>query len=96
MIFSCFNKLSDYVKEEKTAEIVASLQLGAAETFCRAGDWFLVITEGWADGQIDIKEVDVTAHKLPQLGGPRPRSSGHLPSRSGYLFLENSLFVNKL
>lgn len=52
MIFRCFNKLSDYVKEEKTAEIVASSQLGAAEMFCRAGDWLLVITERlgrWTD-----------------------------------------------
>lgn len=86
MIFSCFNKLSDYVKEEKTAEIVASSQLGAAEMFCRAGDWLLVITEGWADGQIDIKEVDVTAHRLPQLGDQGPGPQAIFPLGQGTSF----------
>ena len=96
MIFSFFNKLSDYVKEERTAEIVVSLQLGAEEAFCRAGEWLLVITEAGQMDRLTSRKLTSWPTNCPDWGEPRPWSSAHLPSRLGYLFLENSLFVNKL
>lgn len=85
MIFSCFTKC-DYVREERTAEIVASSQLGAEEAFCRAREWLLVITEAGQMDRLTSRKLKSRPTNCPNWGDQGPGPQATFPLGQGTSF----------